>query len=132
VDSKQHGLASMACLGSLAAAQRHRSTSVRRQRSKPVRPTALLSYLEGSIVEPPSTVQETRVGEYSRRRVQQKEEFMPIQALAFASSRVRGAVARCDSDVLRRQRPGSNQEPRRSATPRASLAVPVSRRIDES
>ena len=108
VDSKQHGLASMACLGSLAAAQRHRSTSVRRQRSKPVRPTALLSYLEGSIVEPPSTVQETRVGEYSRRRVQQKEstaegeEFMPIQALACASSRVRGAVAWCDSDVLRR------------------------------
>jgi len=133
VDSKQHGLASMACLGSLAAAQRHRSTSVRRQRSKPVRPTALLSYLEGSIVEPPSTVQETRVGENSRRRVQQKEEFMPIQALAFASSRVRGAVARCDSDVLRRQRPGSNQEPTQ-CPPRDARAQRLSppRKIDET
>ena len=72
MDSKQYGLASMACLGSLAAAQRHRSTSVRRQRSKLVRSTASLSYLEGSTVEPPSKVQETRV--------QQKEEFIPIQA----------------------------------------------------
>ena len=42
VDSKHHGLASMACLGSLAAAQRHRSTSVQRHRSKPVRPIAPL------------------------------------------------------------------------------------------
>ena len=110
MDSKQYGLASMACLGSLAAAQRHRSTSVRRQRSKPVRPTVSLSYLEGSTVEPPSKVQE----------VQQQEEFIPIQALACASSRVRGAVARCDSDVLRRQRPGSNQEPTLwAAAPRA-------------
>ena len=80
MDSKQHGLASMACLGSLAAAQRHRSTSVRRQRSKPVRPTASLPYLEGSSVEPPCKVHETRI--------QRKSSSCPSKL-----QRVRGAVA---------------------------------------
>ena len=107
VDSKQHGLASMACLGSLAAAHRHRSTSVRRHRSKPVRPTASLSYLEGSNVEPPSKVHENT----------EKEQLMPIQAYSFSvceQTRVQGAVhgavaCTCESDVLRQQRPARVQ-----------------------
>jgi hypothetical protein len=65
VDSQQRGLASMACLSAHSqptnGTARPSYDGSARNPCVLVRPTASLSYSEGSIVEPPSTVQETRV-----------------------------------------------------------------------
>ena len=119
MDSKQHGLASMACLGSLAAAQRHRSTSVQRHRSKPVR---LIAPLFGR-VHCGTSKQGAGDESTAEERVHTHPSFSVREQSCARGSRVNVAISTCSVGSV--QGPIRNRRSARPATRERSASRPL-------